>query len=148
LTTEWKIYSFRPTTHKIVKDVFFGAPPINVAPVYIDAISSHTKITMVPIVETIENSDSISAADNTAGLQVALHNDYRQLVQFRATLGAAGEIRLEASHNGADWFLLWPKTLDEAGSYCDWDLCAFPYFRVNVPTTGIDIAIDLRAVRL
>jgi len=99
------------------------------------------------VVDTLEASGSVAAGANDEGLKVQINNDYRQLVQFRATLGAAGEIRLEASHNGTDWFLLWSKTLAEAGSYCDWDFCAFPYFRVNVPTIGIDIAIDIRAVR-
>jgi len=148
LTVDWGFYSQAYRSKKILRRIFFLAPAANVGDIYLDFI------TLIfpglsfegPDVETA--SGSILAAENTAGLQVSLNNDYRQLVQFRATLGAAGEIRLEASHNGADWFLLWSKTLDEADSYCDWDFCAFPYFRVNVPTTGIDIAIDLRAVRL
>jgi len=148
LTVDWRFYTAEFTIAKPVRYLYFGTPVTNAGKVWFDAVAtSFTSLTW-HVKDVVENSGSIIAAENTAGLQVNLNNDYRQLVQFRATLGAAGEVRLEASHNGTDWFTLWTKTLDEAGSYCDWDLCGFPYFRVNVPTTGIDINIDIRAVRL
>jgi len=92
-------------------------------------------------------SNSVIAANNTSGLNLSINNDWRTLVQFRATLGGAGIIYLDASLDGVNYFNLWSRSLSEAGSYCDWDFCAFPYFRVRVPTTGIDVAIDVRAVK-
>jgi len=120
----------------------------NTGRVWFDAVTTSFTSLVWHVKDVVDSSGSKTAAE-PGGLQVSINNDYRQLVQFRATLtDGGGEIRLEASHNGIDWFILWTKTLPEPGSYCDWDLCAFPYFRVNVPTTGIGIAIDIRAVRL
>ena len=104
-------------------------------------------IDVVSLESAVTASDSVIAVDNTSGLTVSINNNWRTLVQFRATLGGAGEIYLDASPDGVNYFNLWSKSLSEAGSYCDWDFCAFPYFRVRVPTTGIDIAIDVRAVK-
>jgi hypothetical protein len=113
-----------------------------------DATKLKGTISQPDIKDAITASGSINAADNTDGLTVSINNDWRTLVQFRVTLGAAGTIILEASHDGTTYFELWRKTLTAAGSYCDWDLVGFPYFRVRVPTTGIDIAINCRAIKL
>jgi len=104
-------------------------------------------VNVVSLESAVAASNSVTAGNNTSGLIVPINNDWRTLVQFRATLGGAGEIYLDASPDGINYFNLWSKSLSGAGSYCDWDFCAFPYFRVRVPTTGIDIAIDTRAVK-
>jgi len=104
-------------------------------------------VDVVSLESAVAASDAVVAVNNTSGLTVSMNNNWRTLVQFRATLGGAGEIHLDASPDGVNYFNLWSKSLSEAGSYCDWDFCAFPYFRVRVPTTGIDIAIDIRAVK-
>jgi len=105
------------------------------------------KVNTPDLTDAVTASDSVTAAENTAGLAVPINNGSKTLVQFRVTLGAAGEIRLEASPDGVNYYLLWKKTLEAAGDYCDWDFVAFPYFRVNVPTTGIDIEVEIRAVK-
>jgi len=118
----------------------------------VDSLPSGTNevgaVRLPDVKDAVTASGRVTAASNTAGLAVAINNDWRTLVQFRATLGGAGTVILEASPDGENYFFLWSKSLTAAGSYCDWDLCAFPYFRVRVPTTGIDIAVDIRAVKL
>jgi len=148
LFVEWyPIYCFFKTK-KTSRRLFFQAPKGNVSDIYIDFVNLVSPALAFETIDAVTSSGSKTATE-PGGLQVSINNDYRQLVQFRATLiDGGGEIRLEASHNGTDWFPLWTKTLPEPGSYCDWDFCGFPWFRVNVPTTGIGINIDIRAVRL
>jgi len=147
VTTAWTLNNFDLAGDRKMLLFRVSAPDANAGSVWVDDF--HTYIRDVyggvgPL--AVEEYSGVTAAANTEGLTCSVNNDYRQLVQFRATLGAAGEVRLEASHNGTEWFTLWVKTLDEAGSYCDWDFIAFPYFRVYVPTTGIDIEVNVRAV--
>jgi hypothetical protein len=98
--------------------------------------------------DAVSASGSVAAANNTAGLSVSVNNDFRDLIHFRATLGGAGNIYVEASFDGSNWFTMWSKSLTAAGTLCDWELCGAPYFRIRVPTTGIDIAINVRGVKL
>jgi len=147
VTVDWshRVVKFSGKGYVILLRIF--ALDTNAGDVYVDHITTNVRDVyggVGPL--TVQKYAHVDAAVNDEGLICSVNNDYRQLVQFRATLGAAGEIRLEASPNGTDWFTLWSKTLDEADSYCDWDFVAFPYFRVYVPTTGIDITIDVRAV--
>jgi len=90
---------------------------------------------------------SIAAADNIAGFNVYVNNDFRTLVEFRCTLGGAGDIEVQISFDGTTYYTLWTKSLTAAGTYADWDFVAAPYFRINVPTTGIDVEIDIRAIK-
>ena len=102
--------------------------------------------TVTPL--TVENSGSISASENTDGYSLSVNNNYASLVEFAVSLGGAGEIQVQTSPNNSDWFTLWTKSLSSAGSYADWLHVAFPYFRINVPTTGIDVSIWIRCVQV
>jgi hypothetical protein len=93
-------------------------------------------------------SGSVNAASNTAGLSVSINNDFRDLCHFRVTLGGAGDIYVESSPDGTSWYTMWTKSLTAAGTFCDWEIVGFPYFRIRVPTTAIDIAINIRAIKL
>jgi len=98
--------------------------------------------------DAVSASGSVAAASNTAGLAVSVNNDFRDLIHFRVTLGGAGNIYVEASFDGTNFFTMWSKSLTAAGTLCDWELCGAPYFRIRVPTTGIDVAINIRGVKL
>jgi hypothetical protein len=98
--------------------------------------------------DAISASGSVAAANNTTGLSVSINNDFRDLIHFKATLGGAGDIYVETSFDGLNWFTMWSKSLTAAGTLCDWELCGASYFRIRVPTTGIDVAIDIRGVKL
>jgi len=102
--------------------------------------------TITPLV--VANSGSITASENTGGYSLSVNNDYASLVEFAVSLGGAGEIQVQTSPNNSDWFTLWTKSLSSAGSYADWLHVAFPYFRINVPTTGIDVSIWIRCVQV
>jgi len=72
----------------------------------------------------------------------------RSLIEVFCKSTAATDFTLEASPDNVEWATLWSKSLAAEGKYCDWDFCAMPYFRVRVPTTGIDIDTWIRAVQL
>jgi hypothetical protein len=142
-----------PTTHKLVSFIRFQALSTNAQPLWVDEINVEAPLlqdvgTITDIRDAVSASGSITAVNNTAGFSVAINNDWRTLVEFRVTLGGAGTINVQVSFNGTDYYTVWSYSLSAAGTYVDWDLCAAPYFRINVPTTGIDVAIDIRAIKL
>jgi len=99
-------------------------------------------------IEPLKAEGSITAAANTEGFGVSLHNDFRTLCHFFVVLGAAGTIEVQSSMDGTTWHTMWTKTLTAAGTFNDWEFVGHPYFRIWVPTTGIAIEIGIRAIRL
>jgi len=153
-TGRWEFAVAEPTsTGKRLTHIYLIPQTANQT-YYVDLFSSHVKAQIVPfdirvaeLKDRVATSGSIAAADNTAGLTISLNNDWRTLVQFAVIVGGAAEIHMQASPDNTNWFTLWTKSLTAAGNYCDWDFVGFPYFRINVPTAGIDIDIWIQAVK-
>jgi len=103
-----------------------------------------------PLPDTQAQGDPLETSGEwtatTAETTLSLNNDFRTLIQFAVSTSAAADVYLEASPDNINWFILWSKL--DVTSYCDWDFIAFPYFRVRIPTTGIDIKIWIRAVKV
>jgi len=103
-----------------------------------------------PLPDTQAQGDPLETSGEwtatTAETTLSLNNDFRTLIQFAVSTSTAADVYLEASPDNINWFTLWSKL--DVTSYCDWDFIAFPYFRVRIPTTGIDIKIWIRAVKV
>jgi len=93
-------------------------------------------------------SGSISAVDNTAGFSVVLSKGGRPFVNVYYRLGGAGEVYLKASRDGATWRTLRTYSLSAAGEGVDIvQGIAYPYVKLETPTTGIDVEFEIVASR-
>ena len=91
-------------------------------------------------------STSVTASENTAGVELELDTEHRTLVHWHVELGGAGEAKIQASMDGTTWFDTANSTsLSSAGTWDDWDFIGFRYVKVVVPTTGIDVTIYISA---
>jgi hypothetical protein len=91
---------------------------------------------------------SITATDNTAGFSVTLSKGGRPNVNIYYNLGGAGTIYLKVSIDGVTWRTLKTYTLAEAGEGIDIiQGIAYPYVRLETPTTGIDVVFEIVASR-
>jgi hypothetical protein len=98
--------------------------------------------------KSVSNTGSITAINNTAGLVVALFKGGRPNVSLYYSLGGAGTVYLEASLDGTTWRTVKTYPLSASGEGFDVvQGIAHPYVRLNCPTTGIDITLELAASR-
>jgi hypothetical protein len=91
---------------------------------------------------------SITATDNTTGFSIVLDKGGRPNVNIYYNLGGAGTIYLKVSIDGVAWRTLKTYTLADAGE--DIDIIqgiAYPYVRLETPTTGIDVVFEIVASR-
>jgi hypothetical protein len=93
-------------------------------------------------------SGSIYATDNTAGFSVVLNKGGRPNVNVYYSLGGAGTVYLKVSTDGATWRTLKTYTLASAGEGVDIiQGVAYPYVKLETPTTGIDVEFEIVASR-
>jgi len=91
---------------------------------------------------------SITATDNTTGFSVTLSKGGRPNVNIYYNLGGAGTIYLKVSIDGVTWRTLKTYTLADAGEGIDIiQGIAYPYVRLETPTTGIDVVFEIVASR-
>jgi hypothetical protein len=91
---------------------------------------------------------SIVATDNTAGFSVTLNKGGRPNVNIYYRLGGAGTVYLKASIDGVTWRTLKSYSLSGAGEGMDIvQGIAYPYVRLETPTTGIDAEFEVVASR-
>jgi len=88
---------------------------------------------------------SIASGDNTAGFSVSLEVAHRSHVEVWCKLGGAGDIKVYGSRNGTDWRLVDSASLSAAGEWHKGYLNGYPHIKVEVPTTGIDVEIEITA---
>jgi len=98
--------------------------------------------------QPVSASDSVAAADNTAGLTVTLDKGGRPFVDVYYNVGGAADIYIEVSKDGSTW-----RPLDSVSpTSAEEKLLQYPwvghrYVRVRVPTTGIDVELEITASR-
>lgn len=93
-------------------------------------------------------SASLSASENTYGLTVGLETGGRPNVNLYYRLGGPGEVYLEGSVDGVKWRVIDHITLAAAGEDVKvYQGIAYPYVRARVPTSGIDVELELVASR-
>jgi hypothetical protein len=93
-------------------------------------------------------SGSISATDNTAGFSIELNKGGRPNVNIYYSLGGAGTIYLKVSVDCVTWRTLKTYTLSSAGEGMDIvQGVAYPYVRLETPTTGVDVVFEVVASR-
>jgi hypothetical protein len=91
---------------------------------------------------------SISASDNTYGFSVVLVKGGRPNVNIYYSLGGAGTVYLKASTEGVTWRTLKSYSLAGAGEGVDIiQGIAYPYVRLETPTTGIGVEFEIVASR-
>jgi hypothetical protein len=96
----------------------------------------------------VSSSSSITATENITGLIVSLNKGGRPFVSLYYKLGGAGTVYLEASLDGIKWRTVKTYTLSTSGEGFDVvQGIAHPYVRLNCPTTGIDVELELVASR-
>jgi hypothetical protein len=126
----------------------------NVGVIIAEPLDEYGRVKTAPPSELLEefkpvsNTGSITATDNTAGLVVALFKGGRPNISLYYNLGGAGVIYLEASLDGVKWRTVKTYPLSASGEGFDVvQGIAHPYVRLNCPTTGIDIELELVASR-
>lgn len=89
---------------------------------------------------------SITATDNKSGFALGLFTR-KPRISFWTRCGGACNVNVYVSRNNADWRLVKTYTLPSAGSITDYFETAYPYVKIEVPTTGIDVEIEACAKR-
>jgi hypothetical protein len=98
--------------------------------------------------KTTSNTKSITASENTTGLEVVLFKGGRPNVNVFYSLGGAGNVYVEVSIDGATWRLLDTISLTASGSGIKtYSSIAYPYVRARTDATGIDVTLELVASR-
>jgi hypothetical protein len=96
----------------------------------------------------VSASGSISAVDNTEGFSVVLNKGGRPNVNIYYSLGGPGTVYLKVSVDGVAWRTLRTYTLADAGEGVDIiQGVAYPYVRLETPTTGVDVEFEVVASR-
>lgn len=92
----------------------------------------------------VNNKVSVAAANNTAGVEATLFVDYRSTVEVYVNTSGAADIEVYGSLDASEWF----KTFTTSISGGEWSRVfqnGFPWVKVRVPTTGIDVTIVITA---
>jgi len=98
--------------------------------------------------KTTSNTKSITASENTTGLEVVLFKGGRPNVNAFYSLGGAGNVYVEVSIDGVAWRLLDTISLSASGSGIKtYSSIAYPYVRARTDATGIDVTLELVASR-
>jgi len=98
--------------------------------------------------KTASNTKSITASENTTGLEVVLFKGGRPNVNAFYSLGGAGNVYVEVSIDGVTWRLLDTISLSASGSGIKtYSSIAYPYVRARTDATGIDVTLELVASR-
>ena len=96
--------------------------------------------------EPVSASASISASENINGLEVVLEKKGRPFVNIYYGLGGSGELAVDVSIDGSTWRTLYSFIFTEPASDIIIDQgIVYPYIRVRVPTTGIDVVLEVVA---
>jgi hypothetical protein len=91
---------------------------------------------------------SITATDNTAGFNIALNKGGRPNVNIYYSVGGVATIYLKGSADGINWRTLKTYSLTVAGEGTDIvQGVAYPYVKLETPTTGIDVEFEIVASR-
>lgn len=113
----------------------------------LDVKLSEFRDSILSLFSPVSASDTIAAASNTSGLEVALDTGGRPYVEVFVSTSDAATIEIYASTDGATWRLIETVTLSSAGTYHDGWFNAYRWVKVKVPTTNIDITIEITASR-
>lgn len=96
----------------------------------------------------VSASGSIVASSNTAGFSITLSKGGRPNVNVYYNLGGAGTVYLKVSRDGSTWRTLKTYSLTGAGEGIDVvQGIAYPYVRLETPTTSIDVTLEIVASR-
>ena len=96
----------------------------------------------------VSSSIKVSASQNTYGVEVSIVSNGRPNVNVFYSLGGAGEVVVEVSIDGKTWRELDRVSLSAAGSGIKiYQGVAYPYVRARVPTTAIDVELEIVASR-
>jgi len=96
----------------------------------------------------VSSYGSITATDNTAGFSISLSKGGRPNLNVYYRLGGAGTVYLKASVDGAMWRTIKTYSLSAAGEGIDViQGVAYPYVKLETPTTGIDVEFEIVASR-
>lgn len=109
---------------------------------------SNLDVALSTLVNKFTNTNtygSIASGDNTAGFSVTLEVAHRSHVEVWVKVSGAADIKVYGSRNGSDWRLVDSDSLSAAGEWHKGYLNGYPHIKVEVPTTGIDVEIELTA---
>jgi hypothetical protein len=85
---------------------------------------------------------SLSATNNTSGISlVSIYSHPR--VSYWVRCGGACDINVYVSRDNASWRLVKSTSLPSAGEYLDYFETAYKHVKVEVPTTNIDVEIEI-----
>jgi len=103
---------------------------------------------LLDVFKPVSAHGSITATDNTAGFSVTLSKGGRSNVNIYYVLGGAGTVYLKSSIDGVTWRTLKTYSLTSAGEGVDIiQGIAYPYVKLETPTTGIDVEFEIVASR-
>lgn len=96
----------------------------------------------------VSNRASVTASQNAYGVSVSLITNGRPNVNVYYKLGGAGDVYVEVSLDGTTWRVLEHITLSESSEGLKiYQGIAYKYVRARVPTTSIDVELEITASR-
>ena len=97
--------------------------------------------------EPVSASDSVAAGDNTAGLSVQVTADGRPNMELYYNVGGAATINVYGSNDGSTWRPTDSFTTSGADEDTLFYYNAYRYVKVECPTTGIDVTLEVTCSR-
>ena len=97
--------------------------------------------------EPVSASDSVAAGDNTAGLSVQVTADGRPNMELYYNVGGAATINVYGSNDGSTWRPTDSFTTSGAEEDALFYYNAYRYVKVECPTTGIDVTLEVTCSR-
>ncbi|MHA1642260.1 MAG: hypothetical protein ACTSVX_05965 [Promethearchaeota archaeon] len=94
-------------------------------------------------VGSCQNRDSVKAANNNSGLSVTLDTEGRNILEGYVTVSNTATIKVYGSIDNENWRLT--DTTSTNNTKHLYYFNAFRFVKIEVPTTGIDITIEITA---
>ena len=98
--------------------------------------------------EPVSNRVYVTGSQNVYGVELDLYKGGRPNVNIYYRVGGPAEVYIEGSIDGSVWRVI--RKIDVTGSSEETIVLqgiAFPYIRVRVPTTGIEVELEIVASR-
>jgi len=119
--------------------------PVDVQGDLVGLAKDATLNTLISKFTNVSKRCSITASSNTGGLTCDLQVDHRSVLEVWVSCGGACSIEVYGGIDSSNYRKLDVQSLTASGEWSKGYLNAFPYIRVKVPTTSINVTIEITA---
>ena len=136
---------FQPAQDKLI-EAFYDALSRGIIIVGPTDPYGNVRVSIENAFRPVSTSISVSASENTSGVELSLIVDGRPNVNIAYSVNGTATLIIEVSNDGVNWFPRYSGTVSGSGVVTFGDN-AFKWIRVSVPDTGIDVYLEISAGR-